>query len=281
MNCICPFKTRHGFFRISSVASGSSFFFSSFSSFFASALPSSFFSFSPVELAAAPCSSTSIISLPRSLAATESVAAEPTTVVPGVAATETFPLEIVEDAPPSKTEPPMEALSSMSTSAPEAFFSSLSSFSFFSFSCLAFAAVDRTAVAAFVVSSFLGGCSGSGYANTDGLAPLLTEKFFGIFSFSVKPMMAFGVSVRENMWISGNQYHICVKSTNPTAAPPRSIPDLENKEAQEFRPPASMIPCAKMAPKRVMTSSCLSPITFCNLSLNSLTRSVFPGAVCM
>mmetsp|Transcript_40238 Transcript_40238/g.75001 ORF Transcript_40238/g.75001 Transcript_40238/m.75001 type:complete len:222 (-) Transcript_40238:226-891(-) len=176
----------------------------------------------------------------------------------------------------------MDALSSMSTSALEdAFFSSLASFSFFSLSCLAFAAVDSTAVAALAVSSFFGGSSGAGYANSDGLAPLFTEKFLGIFSLSVRPISAVGVNVRENMWIKGNQYHICVKRQKPIAAPRRSTPDLEKSDAQELRPPASMIPWARMAPKRVITSSCLSPMVFWSLSRNSFTRSVFPGDVCM
>mmetsp|Transcript_125199 Transcript_125199/g.176728 ORF Transcript_125199/g.176728 Transcript_125199/m.176728 type:complete len:221 (-) Transcript_125199:1053-1715(-) len=220
MNCTCPLRTRQGLLKISSVGSGSGFFSSSFFSSFLSAasllaspLASSAFAsfgagFSPKGGACG--SSTSIISLPRSLcAATDSVAAEPTTVVPGVAATETMSAPRTEDAAPSATEPPMEALSSMSTSALDgAFFSSFASFSFFSLSCLALAAVERTAVAAFAVSSFFGGCMGSGYAKSDGLAPLRTEKFLGIFSLSVMPIKAVGVRVSENMWIKGNQYHI-------------------------------------------------------------------------
>eukprot|EP00438_Fugacium_kawagutii_P011727 Skav222901 [mRNA] locus=scaffold1489:37462:38943:- [translate_table: standard] len=95
------------------------------------------------------------------------------------------------------------------------------------------------------------------------------------------PIKAVGVNVKENMWINGNQYHIWVNKQKPIAAPRRSTPDFEKSDAQELRPPASIMPCARMAPKRVMTSSCLSPMTFCSLSLNSLTRSVFPGDVCM
>mmetsp|Transcript_26620 Transcript_26620/g.42652 ORF Transcript_26620/g.42652 Transcript_26620/m.42652 type:complete len:314 (-) Transcript_26620:246-1187(-) len=288
---ICAFSTRQGLFRISSVASGSSFFSSFFSSpsFFspasleASVLSSAMgASFGAAELAAAAaCSSTSIISLPKSLAATDSVAMDPTTVVPGVAATDTASKPLMDEAPSAMEptmEPTIDALSSMSTSA--VFFSSLS-FSFFSLSCLALAEVDRTAVAALIVSSFLAGCSGSGYAKSDGLALDFTEKFFGILSLSLTPIRAFGVRVRENMWIKGNQYHICVKRQKPMAAPRRNTPDLEKSEAQELRPPASMMPFARMAPKRVITSSCLSAMTFCSLSRNSLTRSVLPGEVCM
>mmetsp|Transcript_5402 Transcript_5402/g.14462 ORF Transcript_5402/g.14462 Transcript_5402/m.14462 type:complete len:237 (+) Transcript_5402:150-860(+) len=177
------------------------------------------------------------------------------------------------------TELLTDALSSMSTSA--SFFLSALSFSFFSFSAFALAAVESTAVAAFACSSFFGGLSGSGYANNDGFAPDFSEKFFGILSFSVRPMSAVGTSVKENMWISGNQYHIWVKRQNPIAAPLRSTPELEKREAQELRPPASMMPLARMAPNRVITSSCLSPMTFCNFVRKSLTLSVFPGEVCM
>mmetsp|Transcript_7655 Transcript_7655/g.20593 ORF Transcript_7655/g.20593 Transcript_7655/m.20593 type:complete len:276 (+) Transcript_7655:249-1076(+) len=275
MYCVCAFSTRQGLLRISSVGSGFS---GSFSGSFASPSPSSSAfgegSFGAAAAAAGVCSSTSIISLARSLAATDSVAAEPTTVVPGVAATEMRSPPIVEAA----TDWLTEALSSMSTSAVA--FSSLS-FSFLSRRALALAAVDSTAVAVFACSSFFGGCRGSGYAKSDGRAPHFREKFFGIFSFSVRPMSAFGVSVKENMWISGNQYHICVKSMKPMAAPRRRTPDLEKSDAHELRPPASMMPLARMAPKRVMTSSCLSPMTFCSLSRNSFTRSVLPGEVCM
>mmetsp|Transcript_63232 Transcript_63232/g.137524 ORF Transcript_63232/g.137524 Transcript_63232/m.137524 type:complete len:304 (+) Transcript_63232:793-1704(+) len=303
MNCICAFRTRQGLRRISSVGSGfsGSFFssspsassFSLFSSgaesaplFAASvAFSSSVFATSlepePKTTEATVCSSTSIIiSLPRSLAATDSVAMEPTTVVPGVAATETTSTPFAEA--PSATELLREALSSMSASAKEAeaFFISLS-FSFFSFNALALAAVESTAVAAFACSSFLGGCNGSGYAKSDGLAPDLHEKFLGIFSFSVRPMSAFGVKVKENMWIKGNQYHICVKRQKPIAAPRRSTPDLEKSEAQELRPPASMMPLARIAPNRVIMSSCLSLMTFCKVSRNSFTRSVLPGEVCI
>mmetsp|Transcript_133263 Transcript_133263/g.385722 ORF Transcript_133263/g.385722 Transcript_133263/m.385722 type:complete len:268 (-) Transcript_133263:2068-2871(-) len=220
-------------------------------------------------------------SLPKSLAATDSVAMEPTTVVPGVAATETaVPATETASPPLAEAMSVADALSSMSASVADTFLSS-DSFSFFSFKALAFAVVDSTAVAAFACSSFFGGCSGSGYANNDGLAPLFTAKFFGIFSFSVRPTRAFGVSTRENMWIKGNQYHICAKRQKPMAAPGRSTPDLEKKEALRFRPPASMMPLARIAPKRVIASSCLSEIVFSKESRKVLTRSVDPGAVCM
>mmetsp|Transcript_35412 Transcript_35412/g.110399 ORF Transcript_35412/g.110399 Transcript_35412/m.110399 type:complete len:225 (-) Transcript_35412:1520-2194(-) len=193
------FSTRHGLWRISSVGSGSgSFFFSSPSpSFFSlpslSLLLSLSFSLSlslslsfdgeelPAEPAAsadaldsasalaadlapsAGASSTSIIcSLARSLAATDSVAAEPTTVVPGVAATDMASPLFVKA--PSTTELLTETLSSMSTSASVFSFSLLfnSSAAFFSRSALALAAVERTAAAVLACSSFFGGCSGSG-----------------------------------------------------------------------------------------------------------------------
>mmetsp|Transcript_104288 Transcript_104288/g.311451 ORF Transcript_104288/g.311451 Transcript_104288/m.311451 type:complete len:205 (-) Transcript_104288:538-1152(-) len=185
---------------------------------------------------------------------------------------------------PSMTELLTEALSSMSTSASVLSFFSLflaSSAAFFSRSALALAAVESTAVAVLACSSFFGGCSGSGYAKSEGRAPHFSEKFLGIFSFSVRPMSAFGVSVKENMWISGNQYHIWVNRQSPMAAPRRSTPDLEKSDGLELRPPASMTPLARIAPKRVMTSSCLSPMTFCNFSRKAFTRSVLPGDVCM
>merc|ERR1712151_496304 len=140
-----------------------------------------------------------------------------------------------------------EALSSMSTSAPTvpvATFFISASFSFWSLEAFAFAAVDRTAVAAFACSSFFGGCIGSGYAKSDGRAPQFNEKFFGIFSLSFKPTRAVGVRVSENMWIRGYQYHICAKRQKPMAAPLRSIPECEKNEAQQFLPPASMMPLA-------------------------------------
>mmetsp|Transcript_28796 Transcript_28796/g.82450 ORF Transcript_28796/g.82450 Transcript_28796/m.82450 type:complete len:312 (-) Transcript_28796:2196-3131(-) len=311
MYCIWPFSTRQGLWRISSVGSGCS------GSFFSvSPSPSFFWSFSwsfsfaddatpapalaaspsPVLAAAftsasalapalgpsAGASSTSIIcSLARSLAATDSVAAEPTTVVPGVAATD-IASPLFAKAP-SATELLTEALSSMSTSVSFSFFSLFlsSSATFLSRRALAFAAVDSTAAAVLACSSFFGGCNGSGYANSEGRAPHFKEKFLGILSFSVRPMSAFGVSVKENMWMSGNQYHICVKRQKPMAAPGRSTPDLENSDGLEFRPPASITPLARIAPKRVMTSSCLSPMTFCSFSLKAFTRSVLPGEVCM
>mmetsp|Transcript_14385 Transcript_14385/g.23522 ORF Transcript_14385/g.23522 Transcript_14385/m.23522 type:complete len:206 (+) Transcript_14385:471-1088(+) len=170
-------------------------------------------------------SSTSIpVSLAKSLAATEP-AIEPTTVVPGVAITDAPSLPTTE--PTSATELHTEFLSSPSTSILLLPFFSSVSFSFFSFNCFAFAAVDKTAVAVFADSSFFGGWRGSGYANNEGLALHFKEKFFGIFSSLVKPMSAVGVSVSENMWISGNQYHICENRQKPIAAPRRSIPDLE------------------------------------------------------
>mmetsp|Transcript_99735 Transcript_99735/g.302813 ORF Transcript_99735/g.302813 Transcript_99735/m.302813 type:complete len:370 (+) Transcript_99735:201-1310(+) len=318
MYCIWPLNTRHGFFSISSVGSGCStpFFSPSPSpSFFSrvsfedvapplplaaspEALPAAAF-VSPSDFAAASAvgfssslgagsfgaagvSSTIICSLARSLAATDSVAAEPTTVVPGVAATD-MPSPLLAK-PPSATELLTEAPSmSTSASAFSCFFSLLfsSSAAFFSRSALALAAVDSTAVAVFACSSFFGGCRGSGYAKSEGRAPHFREKFFGIFSFSVRPMSAFGARVRENMWMSGNQYHIWVKRQNPMAAPRRSTPDEANNEADELRPLASITPLARMAPKRVMTSSCLSPMTFCSFPRNSFTRSVLPGEVCM
>mmetsp|Transcript_88046 Transcript_88046/g.196831 ORF Transcript_88046/g.196831 Transcript_88046/m.196831 type:complete len:360 (-) Transcript_88046:817-1896(-) len=308
------FSTLQGLWRISSVGSGFS------GSFFSSSPSPSFFSFfsffsflsldaeelpaaalldsaSPLPAAAftsasglasafgpsAGASSTSIIcSLARSLAATDSVAAEPTTVVPGVAATD-MASPLLAKAP-SATELLTEALSSMSTSVSVFSFFSLffsSSAAFFWASALAFAAVESTAVAVFACSSFLGGCNGSGYAKSEGRAPHFSEKFLGIFSLSVRPMSAVGARVRENMWMSGNQYHICVKRQKPMAAPRRSTPDLEKSEGLELRPPASMMPLARIAPKRVMTSSCLSPMTFCSFSRNAFTRSVLPGDVCM
>mmetsp|Transcript_107036 Transcript_107036/g.284808 ORF Transcript_107036/g.284808 Transcript_107036/m.284808 type:complete len:240 (-) Transcript_107036:927-1646(-) len=185
---------------------------------------------------------------------------------------------------PSATELLTEALSSMSTSVSGFSFFSLffsSSAAFFSRRALAFAAVDSTAVAVFACSSFFGGCSGSGYANSEGRAPHFKEKFFGIFSFSVRPMSAVGARVKENMWMRGNQYHIWVNRQNPMAAPRRNTPDLEKSDGLELRPPASITPLARIAPKRVMTSSCLSPMTFCNFSRKALTRSVLPGDVCM
>mmetsp|Transcript_105948 Transcript_105948/g.192772 ORF Transcript_105948/g.192772 Transcript_105948/m.192772 type:complete len:219 (+) Transcript_105948:334-990(+) len=218
MYCICDGKTRQGLFRISSVGSGTvSFFssgaFSSFSSFLSSflspsaagsaasvlsaadALASGFFSstFGVASFASAG-SSTSIMSLARSLGAIES-AVDPTIVVPCVAATDPASPPKVDALPGTEIA---EALSSTSTSMLVAFFASVS-FSFFSFKAFALAAVDSTAVAAFACSSFFGGVMASGYAKSEGFALHFSEKFLGIFSFSFKPTKAVGVSVNENM----------------------------------------------------------------------------------
>mmetsp|Transcript_3886 Transcript_3886/g.11040 ORF Transcript_3886/g.11040 Transcript_3886/m.11040 type:complete len:338 (+) Transcript_3886:315-1328(+) len=292
MNCCWAFKTRQGLFKISSVGSG----------FFAASpalSPSASFSpsfFSSMELSPSPafgvaslageadevaataaCSSTS---MPTSSPATLSVATEPATVVPGVAATDAC-VPAIDIAPATEAFSATEPLSSISTSPEEVAFFSSASFSFFSFRAFAFDAVDSTAVEAFTCSSFFGGCIGSGYAKHEGLMPLLNWKFFGILSFSVRPMRAFGVSTRENMWISGNQNHICENRQKPMAAPGRNTPDLEKKDAHELRPPASMMPFARMAPKRVITSSCLSAMVFKSFSRKALTRSVLPAEVCM
>mmetsp|Transcript_51748 Transcript_51748/g.95749 ORF Transcript_51748/g.95749 Transcript_51748/m.95749 type:complete len:322 (+) Transcript_51748:228-1193(+) len=290
----CAGSTRHGFFRISSLGSGAgasfllSFAFPSLPSFFLS-LSTSMSLASPAAAAAAAAagfsdSSTStsmpIMSLAKSLAATES-AVDPTIVVPWVAATDMASRPVTDT--PSAMELLTDALSSASASVVAAvapFFNS-SSLSFFSLSCLALAAVDKTAVATFACSSFFGGCMGSGYAKIEGLALHFTEKFFGIFNLSFKPISAVGVKVKENMWIKGNQYHIWAKSAKPIAAPLLNPPECEKKEAQQLRPPASKMPFARIAPKRTMTSSCLSPTTFDSFSRNSFTFSDLPGDVCM
>merc|ERR1719331_2207997 len=220
INCFCEGKTRHGLCKISSVGSGSGSFFSSPSTALSLSMSTSlsfpsasFFSspsfFSSAFLFITSWSSTSIMLLSRSLGAIES-AVEPTMVVPGVAATDALK-PCVEAT--STAELATDALSSASTSmaALLLLFFTASSFSFLSLFCLALAAVDNTAAAAFVNSSFFGGFIGSGYAKSEGFPWDFKEKFLGIFNLSVRPMSAVGVKVRENMWIKGNQYHICEK----------------------------------------------------------------------
>lgn len=68
---------------------------------------------------------------------------------------------------------------------------------------LAFAVVDRTAVATFSNASFVGGFVGAGYANRLGLA-FETISNLGTLRSSFKPMMPVGSNARLAQCASGN-----------------------------------------------------------------------------
>lgn len=81
------------------------------------------------------------------------------------------------------------------------------------------------------------------------------------FRSELRPMMAVGANARDRHRLEGNQYQYWVKIISPTTALMLVWPVRDWSEMVTLRPPASIMPWARMAPNLAMTSSCLSPMT--------------------
>lgn len=77
-----------------------------------------------------------------------------------------------------------------------------------------------------------------------------------------KPMIAVGSKARHAQWANGYQYQNWQNNTMPTMAFVLRLPALLCKLMVTLRPPASIRPCPKAAPKRAIGSSCLSATIF-------------------
>lgn len=94
----------------------------------------------------------------------------------------------------------------------------------------------------------------------DGLAADFNS-ILGIFRSEFRPMMQVGVKANDKQWANGNQYQCCVNTNMPTTACKLVWPVRDCRLTVTLRPPASMMPCARMAPYLAITSSCLFVMT--------------------
>ena len=89
-------------------------------------------------------------------------------------------------------------------------------------------------------------------------------------------MTAVGWKARLRKCERGNHYQYWVNTSIPTTPNMLVCPVLDCGDTVTFLPPASMIPCAKIAPNLAITSSCLSLMTLVYSALNNNTDE--PGS---
>mmetsp|Transcript_3591 Transcript_3591/g.10183 ORF Transcript_3591/g.10183 Transcript_3591/m.10183 type:complete len:209 (-) Transcript_3591:933-1559(-) len=99
---------------------------------------------------------------------------------------------------------------------------------------------------------------------------------------SFRPTRAVGEKARDTKGTRGCQNQKLVKTAMPTSAGSLAWPRCDMSCTVTLRPPASRSPDARIAPKRVMASSCLSPTTFSRCLRKWPARLSVPwGEACM